>query len=1024
MRFSFAASLFALMAASCFGQSAGGVSGISGLVRDASGSAVPKAKVVISSDARGVERSLESNDSGVFSAPALQPGSGYKITVTAAGFALYEARDIALQVGQNMNLEISLSVGATTTSVEVNAAAQLIEDSKSDVSQVIGSRDIENLPTNGRRVDAFVLNTPGVSNDGTFGLLTFRGVEGNNAFLLDGNDNTEQFYNENGGRTRIVSQISADAVQEFQVISSNFSAEYGRAMGGVVNTVTKSGTNSIHGSAFYFLRSTGFDARDPFSTISLPNGQLVGLNPSEHFVQTGGTVGGPIIKNKLFFFLSADISRRNFPMLDSQIKVGVVDSNNQVWIGCAAPATTAQCNAINGLLPRFFGLIPRNGKNDLYFGRADYHYSDKNTFSGSFNFLRWVSPNGIQTGLSSTTGAAITGNGDDFVTLRNGKALWTFVPNGSFVNTFRYGLYTDREADTYDNAELGGGLGFLDVAVGGVQLGPPTYLPRVQPLEVRNEFADDASWIKGKHIFKFGIDFARNTDYVNSISPRYGSYTYQTPTTFALDYSGNNGIKNWTGYSQTFGNPAVDYAIKEYGLYAEDQWRATDRLTVTVGARYEHSIAPKPTVVNPDWPQTGTIHTGGLDLAPRVGVAYRVNDKTVVRGGFGTFFARLVSGMVEDTLIGQGLFQTAVSLTGTSAPQLAAGPSLPNTLAAAPSGGNVSAVSLQFTAPNLKTPYSEQASIAVERQIGKDMVLTASGIWSHGVNLYGTTDLNAPVNTTSFTYKIDDATGNQVSTFTTPVYLNPRPNTKYAGVYETTNGVSSWYDGLAVTFEKRFAHGFQSLASYTWSHAIDDGQGTSTNAVFTGSTSIWTYPGNYVFDKGSSQIDQRHRFSYSFVWAPTFMHSDNLFARYVVNNWQLSSITTMGSGRPTSETIRLTDTPVTGMLSTSSINGFGGNTRVPFLPVDSLYTPPSYREDLRLTKVIPLPKERIKFSMSFEAFNISNTWAPTALTTQAYTEAKGILTFTPTAFGVGSADGGFPDGTQARRLQASARITF
>ena len=113
------------------------------------------------------------------------------------------------------------------------------------------------------------------------------------------------------------------------------------------------------------------------------------------------------------------------------------------------------------------------------------------------------------------------------------------------------------------------------------------------------------------------------------------------------------------------------------------------------------------------------------------------------------------------------------------------------------------------------------------------------------------------------------------ASFATPVYLNPRPNTKYAGVYETTNGVSSWYDGLAVTFEKRLSHGFQSLASYTWSHAIDDGQGTSTNAVFTGSTSIWTYNGNYAFDKGSSQIDQRHRLAYSFVWSPTLMHNDN-----------------------------------------------------------------------------------------------------------------------------------------------------
>jgi hypothetical protein len=155
------------------------------------------------------------------------------------------------------------------------------------------------------------------------------------------------------------------------------------------------------------------------------------------------------------------------------------------------------------------------------------------------------------------------------------------------------------------------------------------------------------------------------------------------------------------------------------------------------------------------------------------------------------------------------------------------------------------------------------------------------------------------------------------------------------------------------------------------------------------------------------------------------MHGNGAFAKYVANNWQLSSITTLASGRPTgSETIRLTDTPVTGMLSSNSIDGFGGNSRVPFLPVNGLYTPPVYREDLRITKMFPLPKEQVKLSVSFEAFNISNTWSPTSLTTQAYTEAKGVLTYTPTAFGQGSADGGFPDGTQARRLQFSARLVF
>ncbi|MBV9746181.1 MAG: TonB-dependent receptor, partial [Acidobacteriia bacterium] len=699
------------------------------------------------------------------------------------------------------------------------------------------------------------------------------------------NDNTEQFYDENAGRTRIASQISADAVQEFQVVSSNYSAEYGRAMGGVVNTVTKSGTNQLHGGAFYFLRSTGFDAHDPYSNFV----------PTEHRIQTGGTVGGAIVKDKLFLFLSTDITRRNFPFTDSWVKVGIVDPVNQVWVGCGA--TPAQCQTINALLPRFYGQIPRTAHNDLYFGRLDYHLSDRNTLSASFNYLRWLSPNGIQTGLSSTVGAGITGNGDDSVFVRNGKFTWTSVVTNNIVNAFRYGLDTDRQADSFDQAELGGGLGYLDVAVGGssgVQLGPATYLPRVEPMETRNEFADDATWTKGTHTVKAGFLFVNIAENINFLSNRFGSYVYQTVTQFAEDYSGNTtGQKNWATYTQTFGNPNVDYTIKELGTYLEDQWRATNKLTLTLGARYDHSFAPTPPIVNPDWPQTGYVHTGPLNLAPRIGIAYRVNDKTVIRGGFGTFYARLVAGMLDNVFTGNGLYQTSITLSGTNSAQLAAGPVFPNALAAPPTGASVAASNLQFTSPNLKTPYTEQASLAVERQVGRDMALTVSGMWSHGVNLYGVTDLNAPPLGPAFTYKIDDANGNQVGTYTTNVYLNPRPNTKYGAVDEVTNGVSSYYAGLAVTFEKRFSHGIQFLTSYTWSHEIDDGQNTSTQAVFLSSLNPWTYNGNYGFDKGSGLIDQRHRLSYSFVWQPTFVHRNDFFSKYVINNWQLSSITTL-----------------------------------------------------------------------------------------------------------------------------------
>jgi outer membrane receptor protein involved in Fe transport len=1004
------------VAAGVWAQSSGGLAGISGVLKDPSGSVVPNAKVVVSNEELGIARNLTSNDAGVFTAPALPPAPGYAVKVDARGFAPYEAKDIALQVGQSLNLTISLAVGTTTTAVEVTAAAELINDTKSDVSQVVGTNEIMNLPINGRRVDSFVLDTAGVTNDATFGLLTFRGVAGNNEFLLDGNDNTEAFYDENAGRTRIASQISADAVQEFQVVSTNFSAEYGRAMGGVVNTVTKSGTNDIHGTAFYFLRSTGFDAHDPYSNFI----------PTEHRIQTGGTVGGAIIKNKLFYFLSADITRRNFPFVDSQVKVGFLDVANQVWIGCGAPATPAQCAAINTLLPRFYGQIPRKASNDLYFGRLDYQLNEKNTLSASFNFLRWLSPNGIQTGLTSTTGAGITGNGDDSVTVRNGKATWTYVPNGRWVNLFRYGLDTDRQADGFDQAELGGGLGYLDVSVAGVQLGPATYLPRVEPLEVRHEFADDVSWAKGKHMIKFGVTFEHVSDRVNYLSNRYGSYTYSTVTSFALDYTGNTtGAHNYSGFSQTFGNPLVNWDVKDIGIYLMDQWKVNDRLTVTAGARYEYTFMPPPPQTNSLFPLTGaSLPSGTLDLSPRLGVAFKLNNKTVIRGGLGTFFARQVTGILDDVYTGNGMYQISDSLS--NATLIAQGPTFPNVLASPLTSITQSASTLDVLAPNLKTPYSEQATIAVERQLSKDVVVTVSGIFSRGVNMWGTQDINAPALGAPFTYIIDNASGQQVGTYTTGVYTGARPNKNFGAIYEQTNGVSSSYNGLVASVEKRFSHGFQAQASYTWSHEIDDGQGAATNAIFGFSDSLWTYNGNYGYDRGSGALDQRQRFVTSFVWAPVFFHSPNAFEKYVANGWQLSSITTIMSGRPSgSPTIHMNDTPVTGMLySASELNGFNGNFRVPFLPINSLYTPWVQQENFRLTKAIPLPGERVKLMFMFEAFNIANNWSPTALASQAYTETKGVLNYTPTAFGFGTSDGGFPDGTQARRLQVAARVTF
>ena len=1013
-----------VLAGPIFGQAAGGVAGISGVVRDPSNATVPGATVVISSEGQGVIRTVTTNADGVFTAPALVPGPGYSVKVTAAGFSTYEAKDLTLQVGQNVDLHIALSVGVTTTEVVVSGVAPLVEDTKTDLSAVVNARAIQDLPINGRRVDSFVLLGPAVSADGNYGLLTFRGVAGQNSFLVDGTDTTDQFYNENAGRTRIAAQISQDAVQEFQVVSSNYSAEYGRAMGGIVNTVTKSGTNDLHGTAYWFYRSTGFEARDPLS----------GLTQSERRNQAGGSLGGAIKKDKLFYFINTEVTRRNFPMTDTLNTVAVSPVTRQ-WLGCGVAsggqpaATPSQCAAINGLLPRYYGQIPRTLDQELYFGRLDYHVSERNTLSASFNFLHALSPNGIQTGIVSTAGAALNGNGDDAVTVRNGRLDWTSVITPTLLNQATFGVATDRQADTFDDALLGQGLAYLGVSVNGTSIGPPNYLPRVQPSERRVQFRDNATWTKGTHVLKFGLDIANTDDYAYYLPSAFGSYTYQTVNAFALDYSGNTtGTKYWQRYSQAFGTASLDAAINDYGLYLQDQWRATSRLTVTYGARYDYAGLPAPAVCNPDYPLSCHVNSSPTNLAPRIGVAYRLDNKTVLQAGYGMFYSRFQGGTLNNLFTsGNGIYQSSITLNSTQAFQTAVGPNFPNTLAGVPNGVALASTNLQLAAPNLKTPYSEQGNIGIQRELANNLSINASYIWSRGVQLYGVRDLNMPTTTTDFTYTINNTAGAPVGTYTTPVYTGLRPDPRYNSIYYDENGINSYYNALAVVINKRFSHGFQALFSYTWSHEIDDGQsyGESQNNLFLGNPYYWLDNGNYKVDKGSGTLDQRHRAALSWVWTPTITHRTSPFFRYVVNNWELSNITSLQSGFPYgSQTIKLNDTPVKGMNSNFSLNGTGFSSRVPWLPINNYYLPPMYRSDGRISKQLPFG-ERYKLYLNLEVFNLTNTWAARGFTsTQAYTESKGVLTPTPAFLFVAGNDAIPPDGTEARRLQASVRFTF
>ena len=1018
---------FALM-----GQTSAGVGAISGVVTDPTGAVVQGAKVVIDNPSIAVHRELTTTGGGVFSAPALEPHDGYSVTITAPGFAQFRDSNITVHVGENVSIPAKLSVQTATTTVNVQEQAPVVDQVKTDVSQTIDQTQINNNPINGRRVDQFVLLTPGVVPDGTFGDVSFRGVPGGNAFLIDGNDTTDAYYNENAGRTRIAEQISQDAIQEFQVLTDSYSAEYGNAMGGVVNTVTRSGSNAYHGSGFWFFRNRTLNARDPFAAI----------NPPEVRNQFGGDISGPIIKDKLFFFFNTEEQLRDFPLVSAIINSSAVSGSgpNATWIGCGAAqyaphqATPQQCAAINALLPAFFTTLPRTANEQTAFGKIDWHLNEANTFSFDFSYTHFNSPNGIQTGAVVTSGGAFNSNGNDDVNVRNGRAEWVFVPNGRLVNEARFGWFKDRQADSVNNSLINPRIGTISLSVQGVSIGFANYLPRIDPSENRFEYADNLSWTTGKHNLKFGVDYMRTEDYYNELNNGNGSYTFSSANAFALDYG--SGGTDYSNFVQTFGNRIIDSTLPTIGVYVQDQYRARPNLTLYYGLRYEKNWIPQPPAqyVNSAYPQTGRIPQDNLDFAPRAGFAWSLNhDRTVIRSGFGIYYSRYGTAMIQTLFSTNNNYTQSISLSPSSPLPGVTYPSFPAILPSAAGLSTSGAGSIEFARPGLRTPYTEQGDFGIQQQLSKNTSLTISYMWSRGAEFFSVRDVNYPTVSSVFdTYSIlTSAGGTQVGTFTIPVYLfSQRLNPSFTHIYEVDNGGNNYYSGVSAQVQRRMSHGFQASLAYTWSHTIDTNLGGVSNNEFFSGPSATIFNGNYNGIKGTSSLDQRQRLVINWVWQPVFSRGTSLWDRLALNGWQLSTITTIATPLPYTETIAVLSNP-SGIANTGTLSGFNGTSAVPWLGINTGRLPDdTTRVDARLSKVLPFG-EHFRATLLFEVFNLTNTITYTSANTTGYdaTWSGAIGTGHGTLYpvpglGIGTASGGFPDGTNARRAQAGLRLDF
>src|SRR6266853_2002262 len=423
VRFGLALTVMVVLASGALAQSTtDGAIGV--VVTDQSGAVVPGANVTALNLGTGASASGKSDESGRFLIIHLAPGV-YSLEITASGFGAFKATSITVEVGRTTTIDASLGVQSQTEVVVATAEAPVITTDRADFSTNINSTTIENLPINGRRWSTFALSTPGAVPDGNFGLVSFRGVSRLlNHNTVDGGDNNQAFFAEEKGRTRISYSVSVSSIQEFQVNTADYSAEYGRSAGGVTNAVTKSGTNRLHGEAFWFYRSSDFGAFNPFQTIVLAPPAAptpIPVKPEDKRHQFGGNIGAPIIKDKLFFFFNADQQNRNFPGVANASSPSAFFARLSVaeltTLTSPAPAgrglTVAQANAVLAFLQSLTVVVPRTGDELLLFPKIDWVVNSKNHLSMEYNRMRWASPAGIQTAGVVFRGQESFGN--DFV---------------------------------------------------------------------------------------------------------------------------------------------------------------------------------------------------------------------------------------------------------------------------------------------------------------------------------------------------------------------------------------------------------------------------------------------------------------------------------------------------------------------------------------------------------------------------------------------------------------------------------
>ncbi len=874
---------------------------ISGTVVDPQGAVVPGAKVTATNKSTGTGRSATTTSTGNYVIPNLQPGT-YDVSVDAKGFAKGATENITLNLGDQRDLGFKLNVAGSTESVEVTTQAPLIETTKTDVSTSVTSLDMERLPTlsgAGGSVNDYAqlaLTAPGVKQD-TSGLTTDLIAPGSinnrgNLYNVDGANITDQLVSGRDG-----TGASVDEVQEFQVLTNNYNAEYGQASGLILNVVTKSGTNGIHGDGHMYFRGRNLAASDPFYNDGIigdprcPDPTSVAGCPRApfHRKEGGFTLGGPFKKDKLFWFTSYELSRQGVPL------------------------TLTPPAALGGNV-----TVQSPVNNLLYSGKIDYHITDKHLLTARYAVDRLRQANVIV-----QTGTNITPDGLTSSTLNNASLNVGLVSSLTSALTNEARFVFTRFITTTADASTAPGVVHTDL--GGATTGADFCCPQ-GGLQKRYQYIDNLTWVHGNHTSKTGF----NISYYpwNSLFPQFhfGQYTA----------SGTSAPFHPTSLTIAFGPGEVTSKDNIYGFYIQDTWKITRKLTMNAGVRYDFEAGAFKGGKIPG--PNGTCFQGnglisacssdGNNWQPRLGFTYAPWDKTLFRLGFAETTMLAFNNVVLDSLNFDGTTLNTVTIDGSTpagAAALAAFPNLPSPALLAPFAPQLSGPfgRVRPIAPNLKNPEMRSVNFGIEHQFTNTLKAGVQYIGQFGFGLFGERDLNAaPL----------IADPNHAGFF----FFGKRPNPQFAAVRTNQNSRTSHYNGMLVNLEKNFSRHIQFNASYTWSHALTSGED------FFGLSE----PGDYVNTRpelGPAFNDIRHAVNMGVVLDSGRMTS-NHFAGVFANNLGLSWVGQLQSGRPYpistgssgfggsgrffgagSETQQRPNVAADGTINTSSIASFDGS---------------------------------------------------------------------------------------------------